>query len=258
MKIALLGYGKMGHMIADIAKKRQHTIVVTIDPFASDACVKTSSHKEIVDAIVNAGAEGIIEFTHPSSVLENIKALIPTKIPLVVGTTGWKDSLPEIEKLVHEYKSHLIHSANFSLGVNLFYQVVAQATRLLTHFEEYDIAVLEAHHNKKADSPSGTALEIAQQILQNNPRKTKLVTDAFNRPPKPEELHVASVRVGSVPGTHTVIFDSVPDTIELTHTARSREGFALGAVCALEWLKSATDNKKPVGIYTMNDVLAEL
>jgi len=129
----------------------------------------------------------------------------------------------------------------------------------MADIEEYDVAVLESHHNQKADSPSGTALDIAKRILENIPRKSKLVTDAFGRKPESSELHVASVRVGSVPGTHTVVFDSPADTIELTHTARSREGFALGAVRALEWL-SAPDSEKRMkqGVFTMNDVFADL
>jgi 4-hydroxy-tetrahydrodipicolinate reductase len=257
MKIALVGFGKMGHMLASAAQRRGHEIVLTADISAADASFISSSPAEIAQAVTASGAEGVIEFTHPSSALGNIRALLPTGIPLVVGTTGWKDSLPEIGSLAETAKGYLLHSANFSLGVNLFYKVVAEAARLFADFDEYDEAVFEAHHNKKADSPSGTALEIASVILKNCPKKTEIVTDPFDRPPRPEELHVASVRVGSEPGTHTVVFDSVPDTIELTHRARSREGFASGAVRGLEWLVSAVGSRAP-GVYTMDDVFADM
>jgi len=127
----------------------------------------------------------------------------------------------------------------------------------MADFEEYDAALFESHHNQKADSPSGTGLELARRIMANLPRKTKLVTDAFNRKPEPDELHLVSMRVGTVPGTHTVYFDSAADTIELTHTARSREGFALGAVRAVEWLAApGPDDGRKKGVFTMDDVFA--
>ncbi len=257
MKIALVGFGKMGHMLASAAERRGHEIVLTADPFADDASVKSSDPAETARAAAASGAQGIIEFTHPSSVLGNIRALLPLGIPLVVGTTGWNDSIPEVRELAEKSRGHLLHSANFSLGVNLFYRIVAEAAKLFAGFDEYDEAVFEAHHNKKADSPSGTALELASIILKNCPKKTEIVTSPFDRQPKPEELHVSSVRIGAVPGTHKVIFDSLPDTIELTHRARSREGFALGAVCGLEWLVSAADSRAP-GLFTMDDVFADM
>ena len=152
-----------------------------------------------------------------------------------------------------------MYSANYSVGVNLFYRMVSEAARLMADFEEYDVAVFEAHHNQKADSPSGTGLDIAKRILAEVPRKTKLVTDQFNRRPEPNELHLASLRVGSVPGAHTVIFDSVADTIELTHTARSREGFALGAVRAIEWLAASDSRGQPrKGVFTVSDIFDDL
>jgi len=129
----------------------------------------------------------------------------------------------------------------------------------MADFEEYDVAVFEAHHNQKADSPSGTGLDIAKRILAEIPRKTKLVTDQFNRRPESDELHLASIRVGSVPGTHSVIFDSVADTIELTHTARSREGFALGAVRAIEWMGSPdSQGQRRKGVFTLSEIFDDL
>ena len=259
MKIALVGYGKMGHMIAKAAEARGHEVVCTVDLFAKDASCITQDSLVMVNAVKASGAEGVIEFSHPASVLANINALVPSGIPLVVGTTGWLDKLDDVTEQVRLNKSSLLYSANFSIGVNLFYRMVSEAAHLMASFEEYDVAVFESHHNQKADSPSGTALDIAKRILENIPRKTKLVTDSFDRKPEPGELHLASVRVGSVPGTHTVWFDSAADTIELTHTARSREGFALGAIRAIEWLTAPDkDSRQKTGVFTMNDVFASL
>lgn len=259
MKLALVGYGKMGHMIAAAAAARGHDVVCTVDIQAKDATCVTSDGRVMIDAIRKSGAEGVIEFSHPSSVLSNIRALVPTALPLVVGTTGWLDSLGEVTSLVESSSSSLLHSANFSVGVNLFYRMVSDAARLMAEFEEYDVALFESHHNQKADSPSGTGLDLARRVMEAIPRKKRLVTDAFDRKPAEDELHLASVRVGSVPGTHTVWFDSVADTIELTHTARSREGFALGAVRALEWLRAVDGSgKSRKGVFTMNDVFDSL
>lgn len=259
MKLALVGYGKMGHMIERAAKARGHEVVCTVDLFAPDATCVTQDGATMAAAVKDAGADCAIEFSHPASVLGNISALVPTGIPLVVGTTGWLDSLEDVGRQVALNKSALLHSANFSIGVNLFYRMVSEAARLMATFEEYDVACFEAHHNQKADSPSGTGLDIAKRVLENIPRKTKIVTDSFDRKPEPDELHLASLRVGSVPGTHTVFFDSAADTIELTHTARSREGFALGAVRAAEWLilPDAAGQAK-TGVFTMNDVFDSL
>jgi len=259
MNIALVGYGKMGHMIARAAEIRGHKIVCSVDPFAQDASCITSDIQTMVEAIRNSGSEGIVEFSHPSSVLANINALLPTGIPVVVGTTGWLDKLEEIREKVSQNNTSLMYSANYSVGVNLFYRMVSEAARLMADFEEYDVAVFEAHHNQKADSPSGTGLDIAKRILAEVSRKTKLVTDPFNRRPEPNELHLASLRVGSVPGTHTVIFDSVADTIELTHTARSREGFALGAVRAIEWMVTPNSRgQRRKGVFTVSEIFDDL
>lgn len=257
MKIALVGYGKMGHMIEAIALKRGNQIVATIDSYASDATCKTKTVDELVQAVKNSGAEVVIEFTHPDVVLENIQALLPLGIPLVIGTTGWNAQIEKVKEWVKETNGSLFYAANYSIGVNLFYKIVYEAAALLNDFDEYDTALWEAHHNQKADSPSGTALEIARQVMKAQPKKTELVTDAFHSKPEPQQLHVSSTRVGSVPGTHTVYFDSLADTIELTHTARSREGFALGAVRAAEWitlgLKEGTLEKGLT--FTMTDLL---
>jgi 4-hydroxy-tetrahydrodipicolinate reductase len=259
MRIAIVGYGKMGHLVESAALKRAHEIVATIDPVAADAQIRLTggSRAELLQAVKNANAEGIIEFSSPQAVVENIHALLPLRVPLVVGTTGWKDDEDSIRTLAGTTGGSILRSANFSLGVNLFYQIVSEAARLFADADEYDVAVWEAHHNQKADSPSGTALEIARCILAENKRKTEIVTGEFKRKPASNELHVSSTRVGSFPGTHKVFFDSPSDTIELTHTVRNREGLANGAVFALERFANALSSGKlkKGALYGIEDVL---
>lgn len=259
MKIALVGYGKMGHMIENAAVQCGHEVVCTVDLFAKDASCVTSSTSDMLMAVKESGAEGVIEFSHPASVMQNINALVPARIPVVVGTTGWKDNLPDITDQVTVNKTSLLHAANFSVGVNLFYRIVEEAARLVSEFDAYDCGLFESHHNQKADSPSGTALDIARRVMNAMPAKKRLVTNSADHKPEKDELHLGSVRVGSVPGTHTVWFDSAADTIELTHTARNREGFALGAVRALEWLVTPDANgKAKTGVFTMDDVFRDI
>ena len=240
MKIALVGYGKMGHMIASLAEEMGHEIVATVDVAAKDATnvVAVGDGKAVAEAVKKSGAEGVIEFSHPTAVLGNLHALIPLGIPVVCGTTGWAKSESEIEQLCASSNGTCMRSSNFSIGVNMFYKIVEEAAKIMAEYSEYDVAVWEAHHNQKADSPSGTALEVARRVMNGNKTKTEMVFDAFHEKPKANELHVSSTRVGATPGTHTVFFDSAADTIELTHRARSREGFARGSVVALEKLAS--------------------
>ena len=256
MKIALVGFGKMGHMIKDAATDLGHEVCATIDSFSPDADVKNESADDIVRAVKSSGAEGVIEFTHPKSVVQNLKSLVPLGLPLVVGTTGWADAEKEIGGLCASTGGTLVRSSNFSTGVNVFYKIVEEAVRLVNSYSEYDTAIWEAHHNQKADSPSGTALEIARRVMANNPGKTKLVVDAFHQKPDPSELHVSSTRCGSIPGTHTVFFDSPADTIEITHRARGRQGFAIGAVRALVSLDKAlkTGKIQKGRIYSLSDL----
>lgn len=256
MKIALVGYGQMGHMLRSVAEKRNHKVVLTVDTFAEDADFKPSSPAETAEKIAKSGAEGIIEFSHPSSVIDNIAALLPLKLPLVVGTTGWNDKREEVKKLAEKNSSYIFHSANYSIGVNLFYKIIEQASSLISKYDEYDCALWEAHHTKKLDSPSGTALELAQIVLNNMKSKKTIVTESFHERPKKEELHVSSTRLGNVPGTHTVYFDSSADTIELKHIVRNREGLALGAVRALEWLRAKIDESSLApGMFSMENIL---
>lgn len=258
MKIALVGYGKMGHMIEECAKSLGHEIVATIDIIADDASCKVPANDgdAIVRAVKSSAAEGVIEFSHPTSVMGNIKALLPLGLPIVVGTTGWNDKMDEVNKMAGECGGIIMTSSNFSIGVNMLYKIVAEAVKIMEEWPEYDIATWEAHHNQKADSPSGTAITIAQTILENTKKKSEIVTDAFHERPKANQLHVSSTRCGSIPGTHTVFFDSKADTIEITHTARSREGFAMGAVHALKKLSDAIKTGKLAKgkLYGMKDL----
>ena len=264
MKAALIGYGKMGRLLEKRLLEKGHEVLALVDPFHSTGKGGTPSGAAVytsLDAAMN-GASGknlkdvdvAIEFTLPGTAPGNILFLASKKIPTVAGTTGWHDELPEIEKAVKKAGASLLWSSNFSLGVNIFYRIAASAAKLIDPFAEYDVAGFETHHNKKADSPSGTAKSLVERVLAQMKRKTKAVYDKLDRPPAVDELHYASLRVGSVPGTHSLIFDSDADSIEITHTARSREGFAYGTVLAAEWLAG----KKQAGVFTIDDVLADI
>ncbi|MBQ0052412.1 MAG: 4-hydroxy-tetrahydrodipicolinate reductase [Treponema sp.] len=258
MKIALVGYGKMGHMIEACAKAAGHDVVATVDVVAKDATnlVAAGDYAAVADAVKKSGAEGVIEFSHPTAVMGNLNALIPLGIPVVVGTTGWGDKEAEIEALCAKSNGTAMRSSNFSIGVNMFYKIVEEAAKIMAEYSDYDVAVWEAHHNQKADSPSGTALEVARRVMAGNKTKTEMVFDAFHERPKANQLHVSSTRVGFVPGTHTVFFDSPADEIEVTHRARSREGFAKGSVVALEKLsaKLKSGELKSGALYGMSDL----
>jgi 4-hydroxy-tetrahydrodipicolinate reductase len=266
MNIALIGYGKMGKMLEVAAADRGHRIAAVVEPFYTGA--KTVSGAPVVKAIADIDkAEGAapaidiaIEFTRPDTAPANIRALAERKIPAVVGTTGWLDQLDAVTAAVNEAGSALLWASNFSLGVNLFYRIAAYAARIADPFPEYDVGGWEAHHNKKADSPSGTARTLVDGVLAAMTRKTKAVWDTLEGPPPADVIHYPSLRVGSVPGLHTLIFDSPADTIEITHTARNREGLAAGALQAAEWLVNCPGPGKPAGktrqgVFTMDDVL---
>ena len=280
MKIAIIGYGKMGKMIEQAAAAAGHTITAVVDPAAQCAAAevvpaRTAPNgprlfRDLAEAISEAGlcgAEAAIEFTQPGSALANIKILAEGKIPAVIGTTGWHDKLYDARRLVEQAGSSLIWSSNFSLGVYLFYRIAWHAAQLADSFPEYDIGGFEAHHNKKMDSPSGTARTLVDGVLERVKRKEKAVWETLSRRPQPDELHFLSLRMGSVPGTHSLFFDSAADTIEITHTARSREGFAAGAVRAAQWLAGSSasadssaeaDGGPRKGFFTIDDMLKDL
>lgn len=246
MKIALIGYGGMGRTIERVAIERGHTIVAKIDPTSADATERSISRSSL-----NA-AELAIEFTHPTSAVGNLIALAELHTPVVSGTTGWYASVEAVKEHVLKNSTALLYSANFSIGVNLFYKVVRNAAALMEHFDEYDVWGTELHHRNKIDSPSGTAKVLAQIITEEMPRKQKVVTEMLERRLLPDEFHFSSTRGGGVNFSHTIGFDSAADTITLNHAARSREGYALGAVKAAEWTVGQ------VGVFTMDDFLQGL
>jgi 4-hydroxy-tetrahydrodipicolinate reductase len=259
MKIILVGYGKMGACIEAKALERGHPVIAAVDP-----AVKAAGAFPVYPSLEEAFAAGrgtglkdadmAIEFTRPGTAPANLLFLIKQKIPVVTGTTGWYERLGEIGGAAEKAGSALLWASNFSLGVNLFYRIAAYAAKLADPFPEYDVGGYESHHNRKADSPSGTARTLVEQVLGHMKRKTRAVYDKLDRPPAPEELHYSSLRVGAVPGIHSLCFDSPADTIEITHTARSREGFAAGALIAAEWLGA----QKRSGVFTMDHVLADI
>ncbi len=243
MTIALIGHGKMGKEIERVSRERG--IVVTR--------IFTSENNSGACAITRealSGTDVCIDFSTPSAVAGNIIAVARCGKNIVVGTTGWQKDFERVKRIVINKKVGLLHSTNFSIGINLFYQAIAAAARLFNRFEQYDVAVSESHHREKVDIPSGTSLTIGQIIMDNLRRKKSLIFDVRKTPIKPQEIHISSARVGSVTGRHTVIFDSVADSIELTHTAKDRSGFAIGALVAAEWLRGRK------GIYTLKDMLA--
>ena len=228
LRLALIGYGKMGKAVEAIALQRKHS-VVKIDPSASEADFKEINSQSL------AGVDVCIDFTTPATVLEDAKKVAALKKNIVIGTTGWYDKMAEMKSVVGVVGC--IWSGNFSIGMNVFFRAVRQSARMINKLPEYDAAVFEIHHNQKKDSPGGSAQIAGKIILEEMKRKKKIVADRFaERKPEPGELHVASVRCGSIPGTHTVLFDCPVDTIELKHIARGREGFAFGAVLAAEFI----------------------
>lgn len=237
MKIALIGYGKMGKLIEEIALQNEHKIVARIN-----------SNSPITKENLN-NADVCIDFSAPKNFIENIKKLASLGQTVVVGTTGWYDQIDLVKDLVERYKIGFLYAPNFSIGVNIFLKIVKEASLLINQFDEYDVGGFEIHHNQKKDSPSGTAKSIAGLLVDHLDKKKTIVYDRVDREIQEDELAFASIRSGCNPGEHSVIFDSNADTISLTHRARNREGFAKGAIVAAEWLQ----NKK--GFYTINDLL---
>jgi 4-hydroxy-tetrahydrodipicolinate reductase len=244
MKIALLGYGKMGKIIEKIAIDRKHEIVLKID--------HDNLHELTAENLKRADVA--IEFTMPGSVLGNIAKCFEAGTPVVVGTTGWYDELENIKQQCEENNNTLLYATNFSVGVNIFFHINKMLAKLMNNYPYYDVQVEEIHHTQKLDSPSGTAITIAEGIIDNIEGKNSwvnvLTTDDNNNEDNisQNELLIESLRIDSVPGTHTVIYDSEVDSIEFKHTAHNRNGFALGAVLAAEWLQ----DKK--GFHSVQDM----
>jgi len=256
MKVAIVGYGKMGRMVEWVAMEQGCLVTAVVDPAREDAPLSGARlFRDMAGAGDLCGAEVAIEFTRPETALANVRALAEKGIPAVVGTTGWADGLDEARRAVEGAGTALFWASNFSLGVNLFYRIAWFAAELADAFPEYDVGGFESHHNKKLDSPSGTAKTLVEGVLARMSRKDTAVWETLNRRPGPGELHFPSLRVGSVPGQHSLFLDSPADTIEITHTARNREGFASGAVRAARWLLGTGGRK---GFFTMDDMLKDV
>lgn len=246
MKIAIVGYGKMGRMIHELANQQGIEVVSVIDPNAEDA-----THAEINAQSVK-DAEVCVDFSHPETIIDNIQRMSSQGKKMVIGTTGWYEHMDSVKQVVENNKTALVWGGNFSLGVNVFFSLVETAAKLMNNFTAYDPFVFEAHHREKADSPSGTAKMLGDILVDNIERKTSIVDDAFRRKPNNDELHVASLRSGSITGQHQVGFDSAADCIELKHTAKNRQGFALGALQAARWIKDKE------GFFSVRDMMKEL
>lgn len=248
MNIAINGYGRMGKLIRNCALERGHSVTAVIDPYVD--LPEVTSRELSIDSIGNADL--VIDFTIPSSALKNIEIIAQAGANAVIGTTGWYESVDTAKKIVSDAGTGLMWSGNFSLGVNVLFHLVRAAGRIMNNFPEYDSMIHEMHHSGKADSPSGTAVMLSSIMLEEIDQKKDIVTDSLSRKILPNELHVSSTRGGSIPGTHTILFDGEDDTIEITHRARNRNGFALGAVKAAEWMREKT------GFYSIDDMMESI
>ena len=231
MKIALVGYGKMGKIIGEIAESRGHEVVAKLN---ESPTLENLNNPDVV-----------IEFSNPEVAFNNIKICLENKIPVVCGTTGWLDQKPEIEKIATENETAFLYGSNFSLGVNLFFALNEKLADLMKNFSEYKVQLEEIHHTHKKDAPSGTAISLAEGIIKNDHRFDAWKLDET----KGNELGIFAVREDEVPGTHSIFYRSEVDEIEIKHTAFNRNGFALGAVIAAEWIQGKKGN------FSMKDVL---
>lgn len=236
MKIMLIGYGKMGKTIEQIALNRGHQVPVKID---------VNNHNDLLSASSKT-VDAAIEFTQPESAFENVKACLERGIPVVCGTTGWLERKKEIEEICKSNSGAFFYASNYSIGVNIFFHLNKYLANVMKNFPEYQIEMEEIHHTQKKDAPSGTAITLAEGIFEKNSSRQKWVNERTN---DPNSLGIISKRIENVPGTHTIFYESKVDTIEIKHTAHSREGFAGGAVTAAEWLVG----KK--GVFGMDDML---
>ncbi len=226
MNIALLGYGKMGREIEAAALAAGHHIVATFD----------IDRPATPDALRNSGANVAIDFSQPNAVEGNVELCAKAGVPIVIGTTGWDNALEKVRRMVDDAGTGCVIGSNFSVGVNLFLQIVREASRMISD-AGYDAYIVEAHHRGKKDFPSGTALRISEAVLSGMKSKTKIATELpRGEAISPDTLLISSIRAGAITGMHTVGFDSEEDSIELTHQAKNRRGFALGAVHAAEWI----------------------
>jgi 4-hydroxy-tetrahydrodipicolinate reductase len=239
-KIALIGFGKMGQKINRLCGESDDFEVVSRSYEEGNRSLDLSGIK---------GADVAIDFTNADVVLGNIKEVAKLGKNMVVGTTGWEQDREKAKKIIKRYKTGLVYAPNFSIGVNIFLKVVADSAKLFSKYPDYDVYETEVHHKDKKDSPSGTALKVADAVMQNFPRKTSIQTEALDRKIKPNELHISSVRGGTNSGFHQVVFDSPADAVTLSHQAHNRSGFARGALLGAKLIK----NKK--GFYLFEELL---
>ncbi|WP_026711466.1 4-hydroxy-tetrahydrodipicolinate reductase [Flavobacterium filum] len=230
MKIALLGYGKMGKVIEKIALERGHEIVLK------------KSSQDSFEGLNNADVA--IDFSIPDAAVQNITACLKNNTPIVSGTTGWLNDYHKMVNLCKENNGAFIYGSNFSLGVNLFFELNDYLAKMMAKFSQYDVSMEEIHHTQKLDKPSGTAISLANAIINHTSKNSWSIEN-----PTPDDVFIDVKRIDAVPGTHSVFYQSVVDTIEIKHIAHNREGFAFGAVIAAEWIVG----KK--GVFTMKDVL---
>ena len=231
MKVALLGYGKMGKIIEQVALSRGHEIVI----------------KATKDTKYNlTDADVAIDFSVPSAAVNNISNGLKNNVPIVSGTTGWLDSYEAMVKLCNEHQGAFLYASNFSLGVNIFFELNSYLAKIMSSFEQYKVTIEEIHHTQKLDKPSGTAITLAQGIIKEHTRYTDWELDKNQAN---HSVPVFAKRLPEVPGTHTISYSSSVDTIAISHEAHSREGFALGAVLAAEWILGRK------GVFSMKDVL---
>ncbi|MDE7414146.1 MAG: 4-hydroxy-tetrahydrodipicolinate reductase [Muribaculaceae bacterium] len=242
MKIALIGYGKMGHIIEKIARERGHEIVSIID----------EHNPEEFDSPAFASADAAIEFTIPSSAAANVEKCFEKGVPVVSGTTAWTDRLPEMKDRCDKGEGTLLWASNFSVGVNIFKALNRYLTRMMNAFPQYTPRMVETHHVHKLDHPSGTAVTLAEELIEESKSINRWAEPAEGVTLDADTLEIDYIRSGEVPGIHTIEWDSAQDTISITHSAKSREGFAMGAVLAAEWLSS----KK--GFHTIDEMFGEI
>lgn len=234
--IALIGYGKMGKAIEEIALQRGHSILFKIDIDTINEFTKENLQR----------CDVAIEFTSPHSAVQNIITCLNAGVPVVSGSTGWLEKWESVKQVCEEVNVGLVYASNYSVGVNIFFEINKRLAQLMNPHTDYDVSMVEIHHTEKKDAPSGTAITLAEQVLENVSRKKQWINEAGVNP---HELSIISERIDPAPGTHKVIYSSPIDDIEIIHTAHNRKGFATGAVLAAEFIK----DKK--GIYSMKEVL---
>ncbi|PKL12159.1 MAG: 4-hydroxy-tetrahydrodipicolinate reductase [Spirochaetae bacterium HGW-Spirochaetae-8] len=249
MQIAIVGFGTMGKLVSRIARDSGHIVQTVIDPFSADPMVTS---KECTEQTLR-DSEVIIEFAASEGILDRLDLYGKLGIPAVIATTGWYDRMPDAKSALCNTNCAIIWSGNFSLGVQLFLKIARNASMIFNRFPIYDPLIQECFHAGKADSPSGTAIMLGNILLEELERKNQLETGRLDRKRADSEIHVSSTRGGSIPGTHTLVFDSPVDTIEITHRARNREGFAYGALQAATWISSGRR-----GFFSLDDMLTDL